>query len=69
MMDRFAEKLSTAIGNGLPGTEVQWQMASSDRLVKNFPRVPREDSSEAGVLILLYPICGTVWTVFIQRPD
>jgi 8-oxo-dGTP pyrophosphatase MutT (NUDIX family) len=48
---------------------VQWALASSDRMVRNFPRVPREDSVQAAVLILLYPHKGKVHTVFIQRPD
>jgi len=48
---------------------MQWVMASSDRMIKDFPRVPGPDAREAGVLILLYPYNGTVHTVFIQRPD
>jgi 8-oxo-dGTP pyrophosphatase MutT (NUDIX family) len=63
------ESLKQEIGKGLPGTEVQWEMASSDRMVRNFPRVPREDSLEAAVLILLYPHNNKVHTVFIQRPE
>jgi len=48
---------------------MQWVMASSDRMIKDFPRVPGPDAREAGVLILLYPYNGSVHTVFIQRPD
>ena len=65
----FREKLSLEIGKALPGTEVQWAMASSDRLVKDFPRIPRPDSEIAAVLILLYPDNGNIHTVFIQRPE
>ena len=68
-MNRFANKLKTEILKGLPGTEVQWQMASSDRMIKNFPRTPAKDSRIAAVLILLYPYKGSIFTVFMQRPD
>jgi 8-oxo-dGTP pyrophosphatase MutT (NUDIX family) len=65
----FAEKLREEIGKGLPGTEVQWELASSDRLVRDFPRVPRKDSAEAAVLILLYWHDAKICTLFIQRPE
>jgi len=65
----FAEILKSEIKKSLPGTDVQWVMASSDRMIKDFPRTPGPDSREAGVLILLYPYNGSVHTVFIQRPD
>ena len=68
-MDRFAEKLGEEIEKGLPGTDVQWEMASSDRLVRNFPRVPGKDAAEAAVLILLYRYNGSIRTAFIQRPE
>lgn len=63
------EILRLEISKGLPGTEVQWALASSDRLVKDFPRAPRPDSAVAAVLILLYPENGNLQTVFIQRPE
>ena len=44
-------------------------MASSDRFVRNFPRVPASDARIAAVLILLYPYNDSVYTVFMQRPD
>lgn len=68
-MKEFADKLKAEIEKGLSGTEVQWALASSDRLIKNFPRVPRKDSADAAVLILLYPVDGIIYTVFIQRPE
>ena len=43
-------------------------MASSDRFVKNFPRLPGKDARIAAVLILLYPHNGSIHTVFMQRP-
>jgi len=68
-MTDFATLLKTEIAKGLPGTEVQWQMASSDRFVRNFPRVPGDDARIAAVLILLYPDNRSIHTVFMQRPD
>ena len=68
-MDNFADRLKKEILNGLPGTEVQWQMASSDRMIKNFPRKPGPDARAAAVLILLFPVNGSLHTVFMQRPD
>lgn len=69
MIKEFAEKLGREIECGLPGTEVQWEMASSDRLIRGFPRIPRSDSASAAVLILLYPAGNEIHTLFIQRPD
>lgn len=66
---QLKDTIRKEIEKGLPGTKVQWALASSDRLIKDFPRVPRNDSSEAAVLILLYPHDEKVSTVFIQRPD
>lgn len=68
-MDNFAARLKYEIRKGLPGTEIQWQMASSDRMLKNFPRVPGKNARIAAVLILLYPDKGSIHTVLIQRPD
>lgn len=51
----------------LPGIDVQWEMASSDRMIRDFPRVPGQDARVAAVLILLYPDKGIVHTVFMQR--
>jgi 8-oxo-dGTP pyrophosphatase MutT (NUDIX family) len=68
-MNDFAIRLKNEILKGLPGTDIQWQMASSDRFVRNFPRTPGKDARIAAVLILLYPHAGSVYTVFMQRPD
>ena len=65
----FAEKLRNEILKGLPGSEVQWQMASSDRLIKGFPKSPGKDARIAAVLILCYPFKGQIHTVFMQRHD
>jgi len=68
-MNDFCSSLKNEILKGLPGTDVQWQMASSDRFVRNFPRIPGIDARIAAVLILLYPENGSVHTVFMQRPE
>lgn len=66
--DRFINGLSAALKKSLPGTDVQWEMASSDRKEINFPRKKRRDSKMAAVLILLYPVDDLLYTVFIERP-
>jgi 8-oxo-dGTP pyrophosphatase MutT (NUDIX family) len=68
-MHEFAARLKNELMKELPGTEVQWQMASSDRFVKDFPRIPGDDARIAAVLILLYPHNGSIHTVLMQRPD
>jgi 8-oxo-dGTP pyrophosphatase MutT (NUDIX family) len=68
-MQKFAERLKTEISKGLPGTEVQWFLASSDRMIKGFPVTPQNDSKAAAIMILLYPKNAGVYTVFIQRPE
>lgn len=65
----FVTGLKNEILKGLPGTDVQWQMASSDRFVKNFPKLPGNDARIAAVLILLYPDKESIHTVLMQRPD
>ena len=67
-LECFATDLQDALGKALPGTDVQWEMASSDRMIKNFPRKKRSDSTLAAVLILLYPVNNKICTLFIQRP-
>lgn len=64
----FTRDLQAALGKPLPGTDIQWEMASSDRMNKNFPRKKRSDSKLAAVLILLYPVNNKICTLFIQRP-
>lgn len=66
--DHFINRLSAALKKDLPGTGVQWEMASSDRTVKDYPRSKRSDSKMAAVLILLYPLDDLLYTVFIERP-
>jgi 8-oxo-dGTP pyrophosphatase MutT (NUDIX family) len=66
-MQSFIDLLKTELLKSLPGTDVQWQMASSDRMIKNFPRTPGKDARIAAVLILLFPDNGSVCTIFMQR--
>ncbi len=66
-MKSFIEILKSELLKPLPGTEVQWEMASSDRMIRNFPRTPGPDARVAAVLILLYPDNGTIHTLFMQR--
>jgi 8-oxo-dGTP pyrophosphatase MutT (NUDIX family) len=68
-MQNFLKILRTELEKPLPGTEVQWQMASSDRMIRDFPRVPGKDARIAAVLILLYPYNNSIYTVFMQRHD
>jgi 8-oxo-dGTP pyrophosphatase MutT (NUDIX family) len=64
----FPEILKAEIQKGLPGIKVQWQMASSDRMAKNYPGLPGKETRDAAVLILLYPHKESIYTVFMQRP-
>lgn len=68
-MNKFPDLLRAEIQRGLPGTDVQWIMASSDRMIRNFPRSPGPDAIPASVLILLYPHNSSIYTVFMQRPE
>ena len=60
--------LRRALKQPLPGSDVQWEMASSDRRIRDYPRLKNPGSKLAAVLILLYPRKGCLHTVFIQRP-
>ncbi len=66
-MNKFVSHLQSEILKGLPGSKIQWQMAPSDRKLRNFPTEPGKDARVAAVLILLYPYENSVHTVFIQR--
>jgi len=68
-MKSFVDLLKKEVQKGLPGTDVQWQMASSDRMLKNFPRIPGKDAIIAAVLVLLYPNKGSIYTLLMQRPE
>lgn len=68
-MTDLISRLKSSFPKDLPGAQVQWMMASSNRLTEDFPTEPGPDARKAGVLILLWPENGTVYTVFMQRPD
>jgi 8-oxo-dGTP pyrophosphatase MutT (NUDIX family) len=68
-MNNFPSRLKAEILKGLPGTEIQWQMSSLNRIANKFPLFPGEDARLAAVLILLYPENGIIHTVFMQRPE
>jgi len=68
-MDNLVEVIKRSLNKGLPGTEVQWKMASSDRMVLDYPRKRKSGSKLGAVLILIYPVGDKYCTVFIQRPD
>lgn len=68
MKPLFKEKLRNSLLLELPGTDVQWEMASSDRRMKAFPRHGSKESRQGAVMILLYPHMGTLCTLFMQRP-
>lgn len=63
------EIIKREIQKGLPGKQAQWQMSSRAMTRENISRMPGPDATEAAVLIALYPRSGSVFTVFIQRPD
>lgn len=65
----FPGKLKEEIKKGLPGSQVQWMMASSNRMLEDFPLIPGTDARMAAVLILLWPENDSVHTVFMKRPD
>jgi len=68
-MHDFITGLKSELLKGLPGTDVQWQMASSDRMRINFPRVPGKDAREAAVLVLMFREEGSIHTILMQRPE
>jgi 8-oxo-dGTP pyrophosphatase MutT (NUDIX family) len=68
-MQDFITSLKTELSKGLPGTEIQWQMASSDRMIRNFPRIPGKDAREAAVLVLMFPEERSIHTILMQRPE
>lgn len=63
----FPDLLKAELSKGLPGPEIQWQMASSHRMVKSYPGIPGADARIAAVLILLFPVNGSIHTLFMQR--
>ena len=65
-MQNFKKILKLELSKDLPGKDVQWQMAPKHR-VNDLPDSPGNDTLDAAVLILLYPLNGSIHTVLIQR--
>ena len=63
----FIEKIKKELSRTLPGENVQWEMASSDRRFKDFPRVRQIDTTDAAVLVLLYNTSENPTTLFTRR--
>jgi 8-oxo-dGTP pyrophosphatase MutT (NUDIX family) len=68
-MTSFYDILKSELQKPLPGTGVQLQMGVLHPLLKDLPSAPGSDTRIAAVLILLYPKDGSVFTVFMQRPE
>ncbi len=60
-------KVAKVLSGELPGEKVQWEMASSDRRMKNFPGTRSSDTLDAAVLILFFYDENILKTMFIRR--
>ncbi len=60
--------LKTNLTKPLPGKEIQYQMAPSDR-EERFKKTANEKTIESAVMILLFEEKEEIYTVFIQRPQ
>ena len=65
MFNSIVEKLSIELTKPLPGEIAQFKMAPEGR--RNFKNA--EKTTQAAVLILLYPKNDEVYTVFMKRPE
>ncbi len=65
--DNFIQKLKTELATPLPGKEIQYQMAPSDRDLRYAPPDDLKPPIKAAVLILIFPDKGKLSTVFIKR--
>ncbi|MCD6597318.1 MAG: CoA pyrophosphatase [Bacteroidales bacterium] len=59
--------MKTELKTPLPGKEIQYQMAPTDRDLRYVPSLGQEPPIKAAVLILLFPENGNISTVFIKR--
>ena len=69
MIPSFIEKLKKSLSLELPGTNIQWEIASSDRRIDDFPRKGGPNTRQGAVMIMLFPHQGTLYTLFMQRPE
>jgi 8-oxo-dGTP pyrophosphatase MutT (NUDIX family) len=70
-LDQFVEfiaSLGEKLRNPLPGLDAQLKMTSSLRIRELMNFTVPGDAQPSGVLILLYPLDGKIFTVFILRP-
>ena len=65
MFNSIIEKLSVELTKPLPGEIAQYKMAPEGR--RNFKNAA--NTTQAAVLVLLYPINDEVYTVFMKRPE
>ena len=66
--DNFIElinNLKNELKKELPGKEYQYKMSS--RIIKDI--IPDDNTSDASVLILLYPFKNDIYTIFIKRTE
>ena len=68
MINPLIEHLSKAISGDMPGERAHVEMAPIGRPMPNEAR-KWKDTKFAGVLILLYPFEGTIYTSLMMRPD
>ena len=66
-LENFIQELKTELTAPLPGKEIQYQMAPSDRDLRYAPPDDLKPPIKAAVLILLFPENGNLSTVFIKR--
>ena len=66
--EKFIANLEEKFRNPLPGLDAQLKMTSSLRIRELMNFTVPGDAQPSGVLILLYPFDGKIFTVFILRP-
>jgi 8-oxo-dGTP pyrophosphatase MutT (NUDIX family) len=64
MEPEYVIKLKKRFEKSLPGKDAQYRMAPSFRIQSK----ENEVKSNAGVMLLLYPVEGSLTTVFMKRP-
>jgi len=67
--DHFISAISEALSHPLPGLQAQLRMSSMKRVQELMGVVPSIKAKPSSVLLLLYPVEGAFYIVFIQRPD
>lgn len=65
----FIEELKIVLGQELPGKDARNRMAPANRDLRAVRFNNKEKPRNSGILILLYPVNGEVYTVFIRRNE